>query len=103
MSLCRGITSYVGDRSHRATALLLRKSSTTPIDARVTLHSERSRAVCDNVPIREDQDRRNGELGEQFANDDHRGERDRTLDAPFGKGGERADTFGMPAYRRRIP
>lgn len=49
--------------------------------------------MLNSVPVREDQDGRDGELGEQFVDDGLPGRRGRKCDALLEEGGDRADVF----------
>ena len=69
-------TATVGGGSRGGVGLLLFKRSTNIVVDNVMVHLEKEIAVCDAVSIGEYQDGRNGEVRENFANDDFDGRRE---------------------------
>lgn len=61
----KGNTAAVGGGSHAAAGLLLLKHSSKTIDARVEMHLEKERAVCDTVSTGKYEDGRSGEITER--------------------------------------
>ena len=75
--------------------LLLFEGGAKPVDASVTVHVERARAIGDRVPIGENQNRRSRKLREDFSYQFFHTGRERKLNPLLEKRVNRTEPFGQ--------